>query len=546
MAVILQIDSKETAASPGPSIFDYADKLGVRVPTSCFKQGKCRECMVEVLEGMACLSPPSPQEKHLKEDYRLSCRARVVAEDGVIRCHTLRRSAMRIEEQAVRLPASGSGLRHDPAVTRDADWVLLHGEKITRSRDPIYGIAVDLGTTTVVMRLVNLETGCVEANQSFENPQRFAGSDVMARIQHDSEHRGRLLQRTLIGYMIHAIETFPCDPQTVYEIAVAGNATMRDLFFGLSVQSIGQKPYRSLTEHEFLAGKRSTTSLSVKARRLRLPIHPKALVYGLPLIGCHVGADAAASLLAINFPEEERTVALMDIGTNTELIIGNRKRALAASCPAGPAFEGGSLACGMPGLEGAIESVTLGDDGSVHIGVIGDRRPEGICGSGLVELLGELLRTRYINALGRFVNGSERFVLDAGQNVFVEENDISLLAQAKGANVAGLHIIVRNYHVDFSDLDLFYLAGGFGRHLDLDAARRIGLIPNLLDEKIVQIGNACIEGATIALLSVSRRRQLESLVKTIRHVELETEPDFFDYFVEGCQFIPVETSSCQL
>src|SRR6185312_17069360 len=209
----------------------------------------------------------------------------------------------------------------------------------------------DLGTTTVVVRLIDLETGELIADTSFENPQRFGGSEVMSRIAYDTDHPGRLLMRTLAGYLSHAIEKFPVDPKTIYELVVVGNSTMRDLFFRQSVYTIGQTPYRSITEIELGEGKRTTTSLVESGRRSLLPIHPRARVYGLPIISGHVGADAAACMLAVDMAHEDRLVAIMDIGTNTELVVGNQRRILAASCPAGPAFEGGAIACGMPALE---------------------------------------------------------------------------------------------------------------------------------------------------------------------------------------------------
>jgi uncharacterized 2Fe-2S/4Fe-4S cluster protein (DUF4445 family) len=231
----------------------------------------------------------------------------------------------------------------------------------------------------------------------------------------------------------------------------------------------------------------------------------------------------------------------MDIGTNTELVVGNRHKVLAASCPAGPAFEGGQIAFGMPGLPGAIEKVVIRDDGRVEATVIGGGPAEGICGSGLVDLLGELLRTGRMNALGRFEDAGRAFVVaaDGDQAVTFSEGDVNALAQAKGANVAGLQIAFAEYGIDYSQLDVFYLAGGFGRHLNLESAKRIGLIPNLPSEKIVQVGNASIEGACLALLSRAKRAELEALVKRVRHCRLETHPGFFDFFVEGCQFGPV-------
>jgi uncharacterized 2Fe-2S/4Fe-4S cluster protein (DUF4445 family) len=497
--------------------------------------------VVEVLEGNELLTPRGPEEAHLAGNFRLSCRARVDVDSGTVRCHTMRRGEMRIETKAFRLPGNGDARPIDPAVTRDGDRILLDGVEIARSTEPAHGLAIDLGTTTVVLRLINLETGETIADASFENPQRFAGSDVMARIEYDSRDRTRLLQRTLAGYLSHAIEELPVNPESIYEVIIAGNSTMRDMFFRLSVHSIGQSPYQSLTEQEYAAGTRTTTSLSELATRLGLPVHPKARAYGLPIVSGHVGADAAACMLAVNVGREDGIVAVMDIGTNTELIVGNRHRLLAASCPAGPAFEGGQISFGMPGLPGAIERVELADDGTAQCVVIGGGVPEGICGSGLIDLLAELRRTNLMNPLGRFEHGPEDIVVapSAGRPITFSEADVNALAQAKGANVAGLRIAFESYGIQPGELHRFYLAGGFGRHLNIAASKRIGLIPNLDEDRIVQIGNASLEGACIALLSRSRRAELENWVHHTEHCRLETHPRFFDYFVEGCQFNPV-------
>ncbi len=543
MAVRLHINGRSTDAVPGGgSVFDYAERLGIQVPTSCRKNGKCKECVVEIAEGADALSPATEHEQHLKGNFRLSCQCAVIAETGQIKCHTMRRGQMRIERHASGLPASHEGLKLEPCVTRDGDRILIDGEVVDRSTGPIHGIAMDLGTTTVVLRLIDLETGELVADSSFENPQRFGGSDVMSRIQYDTENKGKLLMRTLAGYLSHAIEAFPVDPKTIYEMVVVGNSTMRDMFFRQSVYSIGQSPYQSITELEMADGKRTSTVLVDTGKRCLLPIHPNARVYGGPIISGHLGADAAACMLAIDLAHEQRIVAVMDIGTNTELVVGNKHRILAASCPAGPAFEGGAIACGMPGLDGAIEDVLISDDGSFKLGVIGDQPPEGICGSGLVDLMSELIRTGQMNELGRFEDGGDRITLDEKHGIFFIEGDVNELAQAKGANVAGLQVAVNSYGIGFEDVEVFYLAGGFGRHLKVDASKRIGLIPNIPDSKIVQVGNAAIEGACIALLSKTKRKELEELVKKVQHCRLETHPRFFDFFVEGCQFKPVESS----
>jgi uncharacterized 2Fe-2S/4Fe-4S cluster protein (DUF4445 family) len=543
VTVELHLNDRETQVAPGSSLFECAETLGVFVPTSCIKQGKCKECLVEIVEGMEQLTSRTPAERHLRDPFRLSCQARIVREAGVVRCHTMRRGDMRIERHAFRLPVTRASFPLEPAVRREGDRILLDGKLIARGRGPLHGLAADLGTTTVVLRLFDLETGEVVADSSFENPQRFGGSDVMSRIHYDTHHKGKLLQRTLAGYLTHAIEQFPVPPTTIYEMVVVGNSTMRDLFFREDVYSIGQNPYQSVTELDVRSGKRIRTSLVATPRRLQLPIHPRARVYGLPIISGHVGADAAACMLAVDLAREDRLVAVMDIGTNTELIVGNRHKILAASCPAGPAFEGGKILCGMPGLPGAIEQVRIRDDGSVETVVIDQGPPEGICGSGLVDALGELLRTGRMNTLGRLEDGTPEVVLDARGEVpiVLREADINELAQAKGANVAGLHIIFDQYGAQFADVDVFYLAGGFGRHLDVGSARRIGLIPDIPDEKILQVGNAAIEGASIALLSQPKREELERLVRQVTHCRLETHPSFFHFFVEGCQFQPVRS-----
>jgi uncharacterized 2Fe-2S/4Fe-4S cluster protein (DUF4445 family) len=520
----LYVDHMEAPVSAGATLFDCAESIGIQVPTSCVKQGKCRECLLEIEEGQELLSARTPEEAHLdglEGKFRLACRTRFLTKggEGTVRCHTMRRGSMRVVDGASDLPRAE--VRLDPRVSRG------------------HGIALDLGTTTVAMRLYDLATGALVASQSFENPQRFGGSDIMARIHYDTHHRGRLLQRTFLGYLAHAIERFPVPPESVVEMTVAANTTMRDLFFGLDLHSIGQKPYRSSTEHELRAGTRATTALETEAKRLRLPIHPEARVYGLPLLGSHVGADAAACLLATGLAARTGVSVVMDIGTNTEILVGNRDRIVAASCPAGPAFEGGGVLCGMAGLDGAIERIAIAEDGRVSLQVIGDAVPQGICGSGLVDLLSELLRTGRMNAQGRFAEVASRFVVDSANDIFFTEADVNELAQAKGANVAGLRIATEVFGIALEDVERFFLAGGFARHIDLDAGRRIGLLPPLPDEKLVRVGNAALEGASRILLSESSRRELEDLALRVEHVELETHETFFDYFVEGCQFVPI-------
>ncbi len=537
MPVEVEIDKKSMSADVGQSLFELAEMMQVQVPTSCIKNGKCRECLVEITEGEQFLTPRSAQEEHLKGRFRLSCRARVVSDSGRISCHTLRREAMRIEQHTQHLPTSFHDIPLAPAVSRQGDRIMLDGREIARGRK-IYGVAADVGTTTVVVRLIDLETSDLIAAAAFENPQRFAGTNVMSRILFNSQHKGRLQQRTLLGYLGHILADFGVDPLDIYEMVVVGNTTMRDLFFGLDVSSIGKKPFQSLTEIQYNLGQRSSTAVVSDGRRLRLPINPKARVLGLPVISSHVGSDAAACLLAIDMSRQESPVLLMDIGTNTEIVCRNREKLLVASCPAGPAFEGGAVSCGMPAMKGAIEKIRLSQQGKAEVQVIEEAPAEGVCGSGLIDLLDQLSRHEMINTTGRYVDGKDRFFVDRDAGIYLSEADISELAQAKGANSAGVRIILDRAGLTAGQLDRLYLAGGFARYLDTDSARGIGLIPDVPDSRVCQVGNAALEGAAMALCSLPHRQLLDRLIGQAEHIELEKDEGFFDYFIDGCMFTP--------
>jgi uncharacterized 2Fe-2S/4Fe-4S cluster protein (DUF4445 family) len=276
------------------------------------------------------------------------------------------------------------------------------------------------------------------------------------------------------------------------------------------------------------------------ASQLGLRIHPKATVYGGPLIASHLGADTAADLLALGIEDQIEPIILVDVGTNTEVVVGNRDRLLAASCPAGPAFEGGEVTYGMPGYDGAVEKVVIDDSGTAESSVIGDVDPIGICGSGLIDLLAELRRTNLMDVLGKFEDGGGEYEFSASNNLTLSRADISALAQAKAANYCGQAIVLRKYGLPLVKFEKLYLAGGFANYVDESNAIAIGFIANMPLDKVEKVGNASLEGAVIMLLSTTKREEIEKLTATVEHVELETAPDFFDFFVEGCHFKPME------
>ena len=518
---------------PGRTIFDYADDLRVRVPTSCRRSGECHECIIQIVRGREALTSVSKAEEFLREDYRLACQAQVLDAGATIEFALLRRRP-RILTQAVRRQAPV-----EPMTRRQGANVVFDGQVIDSYRGGVYGLAVDLGTTTVAFNLVDLAAGAVLHTGSFENPQRFGGSDIMRRISYDGgPYRGELQNSVIAGlnYEIRELSRMTGVPRRqIYEIVIVGNAAMRDLFFGLDIQTIGEKPYQSITQLEMERGERADTVLNFPARDLGLRVHPDANIYGGPLIGCHVGADVAADLLAVGMDEEEDVVMLVDVGTNTEVVVGNRHGMISASCPAGPAFEGGEITFGMPGYEGAIESVEL-RNGEVIWRTIGETAPEGICGSGLIDLLAELLRVEDMNYLGVLAGGLDRFYVPGERGIFLSRADISALAQAKAANYSGQWIVLRKYGISPVQLKRLYLSGGFANYINVENAMSIGFIPPLSRNQVVKVGNSALEGATLMLTNETLRRRVEKLVSKIEHMELETTEDFFDIFVEGCLF----------
>ena len=537
-------DGKTQPLAIGMTLFDCADELAVEVPTSCHRNGRCHECVVEVTGGEGALCARTEAESFLRAPYRLACQAVVERDDIDVAFAPLRRRP-RILVRA-HADAAAAPKAFDPLVTRRGDEVLYDGNVVDRYRGRMLGLAVDLGTTTVVLDFVDLETGKSVHSAAFENPQAFGGSDVMHRISYDRDDKAGELQKAAASAISRAIvdgcARLGLDRHAIYEIVVAANPTMRDILFKLDVQGIGQKPYKSSIEHAFLAGERTNTALTALARRLGLRANREARVYGLPLIASHVGGDAAAALVAL---EEgiagADTAMLVDMGTNTEVVVKHRGRMLAASCPAGPAFEGGLVRYGMPACDGAIEAVSLGATGEATYETIGGKEPLGLCGSGLIDLLAELRRSDVLTAKGVFAADRKQMDMTVvpEQGITFSKEDASNLGQAKAANYCGQYIVMRALGVDPAGVERLYLAGGFANYVNVRNAQSIGLLAPVPEERVVKAGNAAARGARAILLSASRRRALEREVQAIEHIELETTPDFFDLFVDGCQFKPM-------
>jgi uncharacterized 2Fe-2S/4Fe-4S cluster protein (DUF4445 family) len=425
----------------------------------------------------------------------------------------------------------------------------------------LLGIAFDLGTTTVVGYLLDLETGEQRAVASLLNPQTRYGDDVVSRIAF-SQREGGLdtLQKEIVGALNRIVATTvaeaskqcgePISTRDVLAVTVVGNTTMQHLLLGISPAALAQSPYVPAV----------MSARRVSAQALGLDVHPEAHIWTLPNIAGWVGADTVGVLLATGIYEDEDISLAIDIGTNGEMAMGSRERLITCSTAAGPAFEGAHLSCGMRAAEGAIDAVHL--DGDIWWHSIGDAPPRGVCGSGLVDLVAEMLRTGIINVTGMMEDGqalrhngqarlAERISQEGrmrafelveaaqgagGRPVRVTQRDVRELQLAKGAIRAGIEILMKELGVTPADVQRVYLAGAFGNYVRPESALAIGLIPHFPQAEIIPVGNAAGSGAKMALLSRSSRELASMLVHRVEYLELSGRPDFQEEFSEAMLF----------
>lgn len=413
------------------------------------------------------------------------------------------------------------------------------------------GLAVDIGTTTVAVQLVDLEDGRLLATQTCYNLQIRRGADVITRIDYARTPERLQELRDLVLETINALvrqmtEANVIDAQEIRAAFVAGNTTMIHLLLGLPPGYIRESPYVPTVN----------AVPELRAREVGLNIHPDALVVCAPGVGSYVGGDITAGLLCTALPRDREDVFLfMDIGTNGEIVIGNADWMVACACSAGPAFEGAGIKCGMRAAEGAIERVAIGDDGtSVEYSVIGGGKPAGICGSGLISLLGELFRQEIVDRSGRFFQspGTGRIVRQEGRRAFllatadrtaigkdliITEADLENLIRTKAAIYAACALVLENVGLAWDDIARVYIAGGFGRYIRIADAIAIGMLPDVPLNRFCYLGNSSLTGAYMALLSREHRRLLADIAARITYVDLSSSPRYMDSYVKAL-FLP--------
>jgi uncharacterized 2Fe-2S/4Fe-4S cluster protein (DUF4445 family) len=588
---------------PGVTVFDSASWNGIAIDSTCGGHGTCHKCRVRV-DG------PTPITRHdvktfsreqLDDGWRLAClvtATRDLAVDVPPLTTRPKAATVGVGRQVILRPAIQKRyvelaeptladqrpdvarllgaiddlepvadlhvLRRLPAVLRAADFkvtAVVVDEALVDvepgdTTATQYALAFDLGTTTVVATLLDVSTGTPVAVASMLNRQQPFGGDVITRISAtmmDPDALGRLQRaaaETLSTLAAQVCAEGEVDPAHVYEVALAGNATMTALALGIDPEPLGVAPFVMST----------AVPPVVLASDLGLALHPRARVVLFPALGAYVGGDIVAGMLATGMDRDKRTRLFIDVGTNCEIVVSDGDRILSTAAPAGPAFEGGAIRCGMRAADGAIEVVRLAED--VELGVIGDVEPRGLCGSGLVDAVAELVRVGLLDGSGRYVPeetaaevapaladrltmiGQERvFVLhrpapDAALEdcVVLSQRDVRELQFAKAAISTGWSLLLEELGLEHRDVQQVLLAGSFGSYLSAASAVRIGLVPTLPVLRIVAAGNVAGEGAKMALLSVRERAGAQALLGEVTYVELSDRADFNDRFVDQLGF----------
>ena len=445
---------------------------------------------------------------------------------------------------------------------REQFHVRVKGEKqgntfrcmeITGAQDSmIAGCAIDIGTTTVTMVLVDLATGKILAKGSSGNGQIRYGADVINRIIQQAKPGGRkslqdaIIKETLNPIIANLCRSAGISARSILRLCVGANTTMNHLFVGVDAEPVRMEPYiPSFFSWEGL-----------KAGDLKLPANPLAPVIIAPNIGSYVGGDITAGTLATGLWDSDEMSLFIDLGTNGEIVFGNRDFMMSCACSAGPAFEGGDISCGMRATDGAIEACVLDKDTmNPTLTIVGDaeQKPVGICGSGIIDIISELFRCGIINAKGLFVregsrvqrdeHGMGRFVLatseesETGREISINEVDIDNFIRAKGAIFSAIHTLLEAVDMDSSMIDRVYVAGGIGSGINMKNSVNIGMLPDVELEKFRYIGNSSLSGAYAMVMSDAAVEKCQQLATNMTYLELSTHPGYMDNFVAAC-FLP--------
>lgn len=517
------------------NLLEFLRKEKIWIESPCNGAGVCGKCKVFFVEGVP---PPMNLDRlHLtKEELQKGIRLACVAD--------LQQSAtIRLLQQSESIQVMETGMERHQEKSIEADQRIFRLKmKGMNSTSPSYGLGVDIGTTTVVIYLMDLKKGQTIDQISGANQQRVYGADIITRIQYtiDNPEGLSILQKTIVAQLNQMIEALcyqnAITPLDIHEVVVVGNTVMLHLFFGVSCVQLAQAPYTPVFTEEVV----------IKGREIGLNVNGDVVL--LPGVADYVGSDLTSAILASGMAEEKGYSLLVDLGTNGEMVLGNRDQMIACSTAAGPAFEGTNITWGMAGVLGAISSVDFSKD---HVfQTIGHHKAIGICGSGVLDLVAQLRKYEMIDGTGRMKkpeeiklpkNLQERVQIKSGAPEFLltetiafTQKDVREVQLAKGAIRAGIEVLLREQRIEnLKQIQHVYIAGGFGNFMNVRSSLDIGLFPKEFANRIVSIGNAAGMGAKLCLISEEARKKVNELKKRIQYLELSNHVEFQDYFLNN-------------
>ena len=585
-------EDKGIVVDEGTSLLAAARAAGLLVEAPCNGRGTCGKCQVKIA-GM--FTTPGELERNqlgnrLDKGVRLACQARVAGPAQVELLSVAAQSngfvtltagqstewpfdppVQRLVYQQIQpekelcalaagfeplFPENYPGLLQQLAAQHKqgnlAKTVIVKNGKLLdwqyRLGQPCYGVALDIGTTSVVAEVFDLTSGNSIGTFSCLNPQTEFGGDVLTRISFAAKQPGGtgILQRKIIAGINQLFAQVTTEHQLkredIYEVVVAGNTTMQHLLLGVDPSSLAYAPYQPVF----------TQQVEVSPAALGLEMSPRGVVTILPSAAAFVGADIVAGLVAVGLPHAAKTTLFIDIGTNGEIVVCNNGSLVGTSSAAGPALEGMNISCGCRAEQGAIEGVSIADDGTVKLKVIGNGLPKGICGSGLIDLISELASCGVITDSGRFagsaqlpaelanrmtsIEGRPVFIISGDQQLFLTQKDVRQVQLAKGAIYTAMNLLLKEINISFEDIDEILVAGAFGFYLQPVSLSGIGLLPHSCQNKIRFVGNTAKEGAKAVLFNRHASIEIQQIRQKIKIVELSLHPEFQNYFVQALAF----------
>jgi uncharacterized 2Fe-2S/4Fe-4S cluster protein (DUF4445 family) len=611
--VTFEPSHRTIAVAPGSTLLQTAQAADIHLNASCNGKGLCGKCKLAVASGRIESEPTallSDIEK--QKGYVLACQSRIQADavvripkealerrlkvagmgreatdrlkglvaciDPILREVPLELAAPTLEDAVSDLDRLNRGLKKEGcdveklnvglAVMRQLAEVMREGQwKVTalvvrrrcfnellevhpgNGREPSLGLAIDVGTTTIVVYLVDMADGTVRAATSGHNRQAACGDDVINRIvcaEKDGVQKlSRMALSTINSLIGEALDGAAAEARQVKNVVVAGNTVMTHLLLGIEPRYIRRAPYIP-TVADFPI---------MKAAELGLKAHRAAAVFVMPGPASYVGGDIVSGILHAGFHREAPLTLFIDVGTNGEIVLGNQEWLMTAACSAGPAFEGGGIQWGMRAEQGAIEKVTIHRQTlEPELATVGGEPPRGICGSGMIDLISELLAVGIIDRRGQFASDHDHerirkvreqwaYVLvpadqtPAGEDIVFTESDLKNLIYSKGAVYAGFTTLLKEAGLDFSTVDRVLISGGFGQYLDIEKAIRIGLLPDIERSKFRYLGNSSIAGAYLALLSEPHRREARDICNSMTYIDFSSNPRYMDEFTSAL-FLP--------